>query len=233
MLEQLGVPDSFEGLVGIQVFKTRRWHPEPAIFQVAGPRLDGACLRVGQLEDAYLQARALDAASRKHILLWTVGAAKSLDEHLAEEMEEARADQTLQSRAFATLVGWRTEPLPHVTEAHDPMWAADELARGVRSAQNSTWRSDAGSGPDGWARGRHHGQVAQHSFWIAPGRDPTIVLGEFSASVDLSAPLACRFLARRLRTGSRQFRHLRPGSTRLWRSRLSSSPPRRRPKGVG
>jgi hypothetical protein len=194
MLEQLGVPDSFEGLVGIQIFKTRRWHLEPAIFQVAGPKLDGASLRVGELEDAYLQARALDAAWRKHILLWTVGAAKSLDAHLAEEMAGVRTDQTLQSRAFATLVGWRTESLPLASEADDPTWAPNELARGVQL--RTELHLAIGRLAAVLAVGLGDlilDRVAQHSFWVAPSRDPTIVLGEFSASCDLSAPSSSPF----------------------------------------
>ena len=194
MLEQLGVPDSFEGLVGIQIFKTRRWHLEPAIFQVAGPSLDGACLRVGELEDAYLQARALDAAWRKHILLLTVGAAKSLDAHLAEEMNEVRTDQTLQSRAFATLVGWRTESLPYASEADDPAWASDEHARGVRlRTELHLAIGRLGAVLAVGLRDVILDRVAQHSFWVTPSRDPTIVLGEFSASADLSAPSSLPF----------------------------------------
>lgn len=194
MLERLGVPDQFEGIVGIQVFKSRRWYPEPAVFEVRGPGLDGACLRVGEVEDAYLQARTLDAAWRKHILLWTVGAAKSLDEHLAEEIEEARADQLLQSRAFATLVGWRTEPLPQASDPNDPSSASDELARGVRLRTEL----HLAIGRLGAALALGLGdaimdRIAGHSFWVSPSRDPTIVLGEFSASGDLSVPSSLPF----------------------------------------
>jgi hypothetical protein len=211
MLEQLGVPDSFEGLVGIQVFATRRWHSEQANFEVAGQGLGGACLRIGEIEDAYLRARALDAAWRKHILLWTVGAAKPLDEHLAEELEAVRADETLQSRPFSTLIGWREERLPSTGEADDPTEASSELARGVRL--RAELHQAIGRLGAALAVGLEDvilDRIAQHSFWVTPSRDPAIVLGEFSASGEVSARSSLPF----------------PRSeVERWIETLSSSPP--------
>src|ERR1039457_2665230 len=87
MLAELGVPNDLEGIVGIQVFKARRAYAEPSAFGIAGRGLDGVHLLLGELPDAYIEARILDTALREAILMGTVGAGRPLEEHFRDVRE--------------------------------------------------------------------------------------------------------------------------------------------------
>jgi hypothetical protein len=189
MLAELGVPDDLEGIVGIQVFKARRAYAERSALDLPWRGLDGAHLILGELPDAYIEARILDAALRNAILLGIVGAGRPLEEHFRTVRERDEREGMWRSRPMTILVGWQRTAVLQRTPIGDYDWAdiSAEHDRGLKlraELHEALGRLAVGVGLElGEAL---MDRVATHSFWIAPSRPPVIVLGEFSGSLDLS-----------------------------------------------
>ena len=189
MLTELGVPDDLEGIVAIQVFKAGRAYATPSSLDMAGRGLDGAHLLAGELPDAYIQARILEAALRQAILMGTLGAGKPLEEHLRAAQERDTSDNLWRSRPMAVLVGWRATAVRQRTPVGEYDWA--DL--GAEHQRGLELRAELHGAVGRLAVGLRlelgellMDRVASHSFWVAPSHPPVIVLGEFIGSVEVT-----------------------------------------------
>jgi hypothetical protein len=183
VVQELGVPTELEGLVCVQVFKASRGHAGSEIFEVSGPKVDGARLRLGLLPDEYFGLRGLLSAQLEAIL----SGFKGFDALVKRATERERRGFRFGTRPMALLIGWRETTVRRRRPLDDWDWVdlAQEYLRGVelRDAVHQELDRLAASLAVGLGEFLED-RVATHNFWIAPQRSPVVVIREIVGSVE-------------------------------------------------
>jgi hypothetical protein len=177
MLDEFGVPSDAEGLLGIQVFKALRGFRVPSVFEIPSEELDGVRLRLGELPDEYFKLRALAAAQAENALSGLKP--ERFRERFAAVFGEARAESGFGSRPITALVGWRATSI----RRREPLAGWDWVDLGGEHDRGIELREEVHAALDRSAAGLSLGlsefledRLATHSFWIAPGLEPVVVL---------------------------------------------------------
>jgi len=178
MLEEFGVPNETEGVLGIQVFNALRGYAEPSTFEIPSEELDGVRLRLGVLPDQYLDLRALGAAQVEH-LLSGLNRAVPFHERVEAALERERTEFRFASRPMAALIGWRATSISRREPIAEWDWAdmEAEYARvtGLREEVHAALDRQAAVLSVGLPE-LIEDRAATHTFVVAPAQRPMVVI---------------------------------------------------------
>jgi hypothetical protein len=178
MLTALGVPETLEGFVGVQLFKTGRGYAEPVKSEAPALGLDGAVLHLGELPDDYVQLRARTMAQVDAILSRLTADTTPFPDRLSTAIERERAEFERDKRPMAILIGWRATAVRRRSPIDKWDWVdlRAEYERGLalrNEVHDALGRVAAAISLrfpellEDW--------VDTRSCWIAPKRDPVVV----------------------------------------------------------
>jgi hypothetical protein len=214
MLTALGVPETLEGFVGVQLFKTGRGYAEPVKSEAPALGLDGAVLRLGELPDDYVQLRARTMAQADAILSRLTADTTPFPDRLSAAIERERAEFERDKRPMAILIGWRATAVRRRSPSDKWDWVdlRAEYDRGLalrNEVHDALGRVAAAVSLrfpellEDW--------VDTRSFWIAPKQDPVVVprLGA-GGSVEVFATSGEPFPPREMEQWTETFARLPP-----------------------
>jgi hypothetical protein len=188
MLDKFGVPSETEGVLGIQVFKASRGYAEPGLVEASGAGLDGVRVWLGVLPDEYLQLRALGGAQLQNVASGFDRAPVPFANRFQSILDQERAEFQFATRPMAALLGWRATSIRRREPLGGWDWVdlAEEYARGVELREGVHAALDRVAAALSLGLGQLlEDRMATHTFWIAPDRQPVVVLRGEAGSVEV------------------------------------------------